>query len=146
MKFKSWLLAALLALAGPVAALAQTLPFGPVETASSGNVAAAVATATLAAPSGNGTWAITSLDIEGAYATGAAMKTCTVTGIQGGTMTIDVAVGLVTLVSGIITPPIQYQWTVPLSAVPGTAVVFSCPSFGTGATASSINIHGILLH
>src|ERR1019366_9272847 len=130
MKFKSWLLAALLALAGPVAALAQQLPYGPSETASSGDVSAATATATLTATSGNASWAITSLDIEGAYATGASIVVCTVTGIQGGTMTLDVPVGLITLVSGIIQPPIQFQWAVPLSAVPATAMAFSCPTFG----------------
>jgi hypothetical protein len=145
MKLKSYLLAALLALA-PFAAFAQSLSYGPAETASSGDVSAAVSTATLAAPTGNATWAITSLDIEGAYATGASMVVCTVTGVQGGTMTLDVSVGLITMVSGIIQPPIQFQWAIPLSAVPATAVVFSCPSFGSGATHSSINVHAILIH
>ena len=145
MELKSYLLAALLALA-PMAALAQALTYGPAETASSGDVSAAVSTATLAAPTGNAQWAVTSLDVEGAYATGASMVVCTVTGLQGGTMTLDVTVGLITLVSGIVNQPIEYQWLVPLSSNPATAVVFSCPSFGSGATHSSINIHAILIH
>ena len=145
MNLKSFLLAALLAFA-PAAAFAQALSYGPAETASSGDVTAAVSTATLAAPTGNATWAITGLDIEGAYATTPAIIVCTVTGVQGGTMTLDVPTGLITMVAAIIQPPIQFQWAVPLSAVPATAVVFSCPSFGTGNTHASINIHAILIH
>jgi hypothetical protein len=148
MKLESYLLAALLALAGPPsAALAQgALTYGPAEAASSGDVSAAVSTATLAAPTGNATWAITGLNIEGAYATTPSIVVCTVTGMQGGTMTLDVPVGLITMVASIIQPPLQFAWAIPLSAVPATAVVFSCPSFGTGNTHASINIYAILIH
>lgn len=140
---RSKLLAAIL-LAAPLPALADGFPYGGALTASSGDVAAAVATATLAAPT-LGQWAITGLEINGAYATAGSVVVCTVTGIVNGTMTIDVPVGLIAMTAGVPQAPITYSWPIALLANPTTAVVFSCPSFGSGATHSSINIHGVLL-
>ena len=149
MRFRSWVIAALLALVGPLGALAQsTVSSGQVAvSASSGNVTAAASTATLAAPGpGNPPWAVTGVEINGNYATASSIVVCTITGLAGGvTLTIDVPVGPIASVGGSSMTPFIQAWNPALSADPATAVVFSCPSFGTGATNSSINIHAIMI-
>lgn len=117
----------------------------PVITASSGDVAAATATATLAAPA-SGSWEVTQLEITGANATASTNVVCTITGLMGGTMTIDVPVAIIELTTAPVTPTIVMPFNGGLSALPGTAVVFSCPSFGSGNLHAAINIHAILVH
>jgi hypothetical protein len=119
---------------------APNLSSQPVITASSGAVSAATATATLAAPA-SGSWEITQLEITGATATAASAVACTVTGLMGGTMTLGVIVGTIATA-----PPQVISFNGGLSAIPGTAVVFSCPTFGSGNVNAALNIHGILVH
>jgi hypothetical protein len=149
-----WVALALLLVGGPLflagAARAQvtreSIVAGPATTASSGDVTAAVSTATLAAPTGSGvspaaTWYVTGLEVTGNQATSAASVVCTITGLLGGTMTLDIPVTV------IATPslPISQNWPGGLAANPGTAVVFSCPSMGSGNLHAAINIHGVLI-
>jgi hypothetical protein len=141
-------LLASVAVAGVASAqlIAPNLSSSPVITASSGDVAAATATATLAAPN-SGSWEITQLEIWGANATASSNVVCTITGLMGGTMTIDVVVSLIPATTAPITNnPIYLPFNGGLTGLPGTAVVFSCPSMGSGNLHAAINIHGILVH
>ncbi len=125
--------------------VAPNISSQPVISASSGDVAAATATATLAAPNA-GSWEITQLEITGANATASTNVVCTVTGLMGGTMTIDVPVAIIELTTAPVTPTLVIPFNGGLTALPATAVVFSCPSFGSGNLHAAINIHGILVH
>jgi hypothetical protein len=112
-----------------------------ISTFSSGDVTAATATATMTAPSAAQSWNVTGIDIWGNYATGASVVVCTITGLQGGTQTIDVNVGVI---STAVANPVTTQYTCPKTGVAGTAVVFSCPTFGSGNTHAAIDISGFL--
>jgi hypothetical protein len=140
MKFRSWLLAALLASAGP--AVAQAPGSGPgAFPASSGDVAATTSTATLAS-GGSFTWWVTGVEVLGNYATAQSIVVCTITGMVNGDVTIDVPVATNAGIGAFA--PFVVSWNPPISGVPGSAVVFSCPSFGAGATHSAITIHATL--
>jgi hypothetical protein len=141
MTFKTWLLASLLAFAGLIGVQAQGIGGGGFP-ANSGDVVATTATAILPADP-LATWWVSGIEVNGNYATAASVVVCTITGMQYGTMAIDVPVGsFASIGSSMI--PFTESWNPPISAIPATAVVFSCPSFGVGATHSSINIHATL--
>lgn len=108
-------------------------------TASSGNVAAAIATATLPAVAGKTTY-ISGLAITGAGATAASVVSPTVTGLAGGTMTftLPVVAGATLGNNPII---IDFDPDMPSSAV-NTAIVLTCPSLGAGNTNSTVSLWG----
>lgn len=111
-------------------------------TGASGTVAAATATATLAAVAGKTTY-ITGFQITSTGSTGAAVVAPTVTGVITGTMTYAYAsVAGVTLgnqpLSIVFNPP------VPASAV-NTAIAVVLPSLGAGNTNATVNAQGFQL-
>lgn len=111
----------------------------PRLNATSGNVAAGVATATLAAISGKMNY-ITGWDVDGGGATGAAVIDCTVTGLAGGTehRTVPVPAGAT---AGLTPLRVRYPVPQPASAV-NVAIAASCPSFGAGNTNATVNLYG----
>lgn len=121
---------------------------GPISGAtqlavSSGNVAAATATATLPGVSGKTTY-ITGFSISGAGATAGSVVNATVTGLVGAaTLTYPVAA-----VAGAIlnnTPIlIQFNPAIPANAA-NTAIVISCPSLGLGNLNNAVNATGYQL-
>lgn len=126
----------------PSTAHAQALQWrlGPFVTASSGDTAAAVITATLPTPT-SGAWKLTAIEITGGGATTGVVIPCTVTGLLGGTMTIDFAV----IAGATLSNTLNYLWTDGLDGNPVTAIVASCPSFGTGNLHANVTIHGALV-
>jgi hypothetical protein len=106
--------------------------------ASSGNVAAATATATLPAIATKTNY-LTQVDINGGGATAGSIINCTVTGLVGGTATYPFAViAGVTLNNSLsIKPPAP----IPASAV-NVPIVASCPTFGAGNTNAAVNAYG----
>jgi hypothetical protein len=107
--------------------------------ASSGNVANATATATLAA-AGNLTNWITGFEITNGGATAASCVTATVTGLVGGaeSYTVCAPTG-----AGVAATPLLVQYTSPVPASgPGVAISVSLPALGSGNTNSTVNIHG----
>ncbi len=107
--------------------------------ATSGNVANAVASATLAAAAGKTTY-ITGFDITGAGATAGAVVVATVTGLKGGTQSFVVTVATGATVGN---PPVNGNFNpgFPASAV-NTAIVVSCPALGAGNTNNVVNVRG----
>lgn len=129
----------------PVAGTAGSagLPSGATAiTSSSGNVAAATATATLAAAAGKTTY-ITGFEVTGAGATSAAVVTVTVTGTISGTLSYTyVAAGSATTANQPLI--VEFPNAIPGSAV-NTAIVVSCPTLGTGNTNNTVVAHGYQL-
>lgn len=112
-----------------------------IVTATSGNVANAVATATLAAAAGKVTY-LTGFEITGSGATGALVVTVTVVG--SGTL----ASYTYTFVAGatLANQPLIVEFTHPLSAgAVNTTIVVSCPASGLGGTNNVVNAHGYQL-
>lgn len=119
------------------------LPSGATAVnAASGNVANAVATATLAAVAGKTNY-VTGFEITAGGATAAALVAATLTGILGGTATYiyaapaGAAVGATPLI-------VQFQTPIPASAV-NTAIAISLPALGAGNTNAAVAIHGFYL-
>lgn len=111
-------------------------------TANSGNVAAATATATLAAAAGKTTY-ICGFTITSTGSTAAAVVNPTVTGTVTGTLTFTYAsVAGATLANQPLVVP--YNPCVPASAV-NTAIVVSMPSLGAGNTNATVNAWGFQL-
>ena len=108
-------------------------------TASSGNVAAATAVATLAAAAGKTTY-ITGFAITGSGATAGLPVSVTVTGIITGTLTYTYAA---TAGAAVANTPLIVNFPVP---IPGnainTAIVVSCPTLGAGNTNNSAVAYG----
>lgn len=106
---------------------------------SSGDVAAAVATVTFAAAASKTNY-LAGFDITGGGATAASVIQATVTGLLGGTRTINIPVpagatlGIAPIVV-IFNPPL------PASAA-NIAIVVSAPSFGAGNLHASVNAQG----
>jgi len=137
-------------LQGPMPATAQGVAIlggAPTEyptgttvlNSSSGNVAAAVATATLTSAASQTAY-ITGFEVTGAGATAGAVVSVTVTGTIGGTMTYTytAATGATVANQPLIAtfyPPI------PASAA-NTNIVVSCPSLGAGNTNNTVTAHG----
>jgi hypothetical protein len=116
------------------------LPAGatPVNN-SSGNVAAAAATATLAGAAGVFTW-LTGFEVTGGGATAASVILVTVTGAQGGTLTyvLVVPAGATTsIVPLVVEPPAPIR-----SSAVNTSIAVNVPSFGAGNTNASVVAHG----
>lgn len=111
----------------------------PVQ-ASSGNVAAATATATLPAGSPAQFTYITGFEFTYGGATAGSLVTCTVTNIKGGTLSYTVAPPTGAAVGG---PPliVAYNPALPSSAV-ATSIVVSCPTLGAGNTNATMVAHG----
>lgn len=110
--------------------------------ASSGNVAAASAVATLAA-STEKTNFLTGFTVAGLGATAAACVLISVTGLVGGAQTFNFPVP-----AGVTVPagPTQFNFPVPLAGIgPGTAIVVTVPSFGAGNTNASVTAYGFRL-
>lgn len=108
-------------------------------TASSGNVAAATATATLAATAGKTTF-ICGFQATAGGATAAAVVTGTVTNIITGTMSFTYGANTG---AGVPTAPlvVPFNPCVPASAV-NTTIVVSMPSLGTGNTNATVSAWG----
>lgn len=116
------------------------LPAGATPAnASSGNVANAAATATLAGVAGVFTW-LTGFEVTGAGATAAAVVLVTVTGCQGGTLTyvLVVPAGATTSINPLIVePPAPIR-----SSAVNTSIAVNVPAFGAGNTNASAVAHG----
>lgn len=112
----------------------------PVQ-ASSGNVAAAVAAATLPAVL-NKTNFLSGFDVTSAGATAAAVVNLTITGLLGGTRSyVYTAVAGATLAN----PNLVVNFDPPLPASgPNVAIVVSLPSLGAGNTNACVNAEGFL--
>ncbi len=119
--------------------LGGTVPGIPV-TASSGNVAAATATATLAAGGGNRITYICGFTATGGGATGAALVNLTVTNVVTGTLTYTF--GAVAGATAADTPlTVQFAPCLPANAA-NTTIVVSLPSLGAGNTNAAVNAWG----
>lgn len=109
-------------------------------TASSGNVAAATATATLPAAAGKTTY-LTGFEFTGSGATAASVVTLTVTGtISGTTPTFIVSVPAGVTV-GVTPLVVEFPSPIPGSAV-NQAVAVTIPSLGAGNTNAAVVAHG----
>lgn len=115
---------------------------GTSVNASSGNVAAAAAVATLPAVASRTTY-ITGFEITGAGATAGSVVLATLTGLLGGTATYAVAVPAGVLV-GVTPLVVQFSRPMPASAV-NTAITLTLPSLGAGNTNAAVVAHGFSL-
>lgn len=108
--------------------------------ASSGNVAASAATATLPGVAGKTTF-ITGFSVTGAGATAGSIVSVTATGLIGGvTATYNLAV-VAGVLLGNVPLVIQFIKPIPANAI-NTAIVVTVPSLGLGNTNSSVVAHG----
>jgi hypothetical protein len=116
--------------------------FATPTTNSSGNVAAATATATLAAVAAKTTY-ITGFQVTAGGATAGADVTLTVVGVIGGTMSYTF-----TAPTGAVVPAqpllVTFNPAIPGSAV-NTAIVVSMPTLGTGNTNATISAQGYVI-
>ena len=128
---------------GDFANIISEYPVGAVPiTASSGNVAAGSAVATLAGVAGKTTY-ISGFEITGTGATLGLAVTPTVVGTISGTLSYTYAAVAGALLGN--TPlMIQYSKSIPASAV-NTSIVVTCPTLGTGNTNSTVTAHGYQL-
>ncbi|MEI7632142.1 MAG: hypothetical protein WCJ60_02365 [bacterium] len=111
-------------------------------TSSSGNVANASATSTLAAVAGRTTH-ITGFELTGTGATAGAAVLVTVTNVLGGTMTFVYAAATGVTVAN--TPLlVEFPEPIPATAV-NTSIVVSCPALGAGNTNNAVVAHGYQL-
>ena len=129
--------------AGGFLNLSSDYPQGAIPLdATSGNVANAIASATLAANATRFTY-ITGFEVTGSGATTALPVTVTVSGTQGGTLSytyVFVAGVLLANESLIIEFPKPIQ-----GFAINTAIVVSCPESGSGGTNNTVNVHGYQL-
>lgn len=110
--------------------------------ATSGNVAAAIATATLPGTPGRMTY-ITGFQVTGAGATAPSVVTVTVgpLGTPGST-TLSYALTVATGAT-VGNQPLAIQFDVPLPALTvGATIVVTCPSLGAGSTNNVVNAVG----
>jgi hypothetical protein len=122
-----------------VPASAQDYPPGNVVVASSGNVANATATATIAAQAGRLNY-LNNLIVTGGGATAASVVTCTITGLQGGTISFIYGAPAGAAIRG-DSLAMPFSAPIPASA-PNTAIVASCPALGAGNTRMVVTITG----
>src|SRR6266404_5318352 len=129
----------LLLFASPAVAQVPSAP-GVDITASSGNVAAATATATLAAATGKVTY-ICGFAITSAGSTGAAVMSPTITNLVTGTMTFTyTTVAGATLANAPLIVPFTTR-CLPANA-PNTTIAVSMPSLGAGNTNATVSAWG----
>ena len=107
--------------------------------ASSGNVAAATASATLASVAGKTTY-LSGFSLTGAGATGASVVELTVTGLAAGTLTFAVPVPAGAAV-GLTPLNIHFDTPLPASAA-HVDIVVSVPTLGAGNLNTSVNAWG----
>ena len=105
----------------------------------SGNVANAIATATLVSAASKTAW-LTKVVVTGAGATAASVVSVTITGLVGGTRTYTVTVpaGATTAIAPLI---LDFGDGIPASAT-NTVITVSVPAFGAGNTNVSVNVEG----
>jgi hypothetical protein len=125
-----------------------TTPAGAVPatatqiTASSGNVAASVAAATLTGAAGRFTF-ISGFEVTASGSTVALPVTVTVTGTISGTLSYTFTFPAGVLVGA---NPLVVEYTTPIqSSAVNTNIVVSCPSGGAGNTNATVTAHGYLL-
>ena len=107
--------------------------------ATSGNVAAASAVATIAADAARYNY-ITKLEITYAGATAAAIVVATITGLLNATPSYIIAAPVGALVGG---TPLVIAFSPPIrTAAINTAIVATLPSLGAGNTNACVNIYG----
>lgn len=118
-------------------------PFGALPLAkSSGNVAAAIAAASLT-PDADKQAFVAGISVTGSGATAGAAVSVTLTGIGGGTLTFTYAAAVGALVSNV---PLLITFDPPLAASAiNTAIALSCPSLGVANTNNTVNIWGYQL-
>ena len=137
------LLTALALILAPIAALAAdaNIPSTAVISASSGNVAAATATATLPALPGRLNRLCT-YQVTSAGSTAAAVVTGTITGVVGGTISFTyTTVAGATLAN--LPLAVIFEPCLPATAV-NTAIVLSLPSLGAGNTNTTVTAQGFV--
>lgn len=136
-------------MATPVTAVDDTgKPMGPLPSGAvsvvgaSGNVANAVAAASLPAVAGKTNY-LTGFEITGSGATAGLPVSVTVTGLLGGTLTFTYTAAVGALVGN---APLIVPFPKPLAAsAVNTAITVSCPALGTGNTNNCAVIHGFVL-
>lgn len=117
-------------------------PVGQQFNASSGNVAAAIAAATIPAAIGK-LACLAGFDFSAAGATAAAVVTVTITGCKGGPLSYTYAAPAGATLQG---PLLQVPFDPPLEASSlNTAIVVSAPSLGAGNTNATLNAYGLYL-
>lgn len=125
----------------PLPVASSNLPAGATAvSASSGNVAAASATATLGGAAGKTTY-ISAFTITGAGATAGSVVTCSIGTLVGGSVwSIDVAVPAGATV-GIAPIIMALPIPIPANAQNGS-ISLICPSFGAGNTNAAVTAFG----
>lgn len=117
-------------------------PIGQQFNATSGNVAAAVAAATIPAVAGK-LACLAGIDVTAAGATAAAVVTLTITGVKGGPLnfTYTAPAG-----ATLPCPNLQATFDPPLEASSNNVqIVVSLPSLGAGNTNATVNARGLYL-
>lgn len=113
---------------------------GVAVAASSGNVANAIATATIAAVAAKTNY-LTGFSITFSGATAASVVLATITGLLGGTISYVIAVPAGAAVGG---QPLAVDLAIPHPAsAPNAAIAVSLPALGAGNTNAVVNIRGI---
>lgn len=115
------------------------VPVGFSVNGTSGNVAAATATATLLATLGRVTH-ISGFYVTGGGATAGSIITVTVTGVKDGPFSYSFAVPTGAAV-GAATLDVYFDPPIPATG-PNTAIVVSAPSFGAGNTNACVVANG----
>lgn len=117
-------------------------PVGQQFNASSGNVAAGVAAATIPAAIAK-LACLAGIDVTAAGATAAAVVTLTITGVKGGPLSYTYAAPAGATLQG---PTLQMTFDPPLEASSqNVAIVVSLPSLGAGNTNTTVNARGLYL-
>lgn len=128
-----------LALCGQAAAVPMSIaPTPGAQVKSSGNVANAVASVTVAPANGQTTY-VEGVHMTSAGATAALAVDCTVVGMQGGTYTftfVHPALG------GFQQRDIIFNPAIP-AATPTSSIVASCPAGGSGAAHAAMSVEVI---
>lgn len=117
-------------------------PVGQQFNATSGNVAAGVAAATIPAAIGK-LACLAGMDVTAGGATAAAVVILTITGVKGGPLnyTYTVPAG-----ATLPCPNLQVNFDPPLEAsAQNVAIVVSLPSLGAGNTNTTVNARGLYL-
>jgi hypothetical protein len=132
---------AVLPLAAPYPLGADGSDATPV-TATSGNVANAIGTATIPAVAAKTAY-ISGFTISGAGATAALVVNPTITGVISGTKTYTyAAVAGVALINPVL--DVQFCPPIPANAV-NTAITVACPALGAGNTNNTVNAYGFYI-
>jgi hypothetical protein len=105
---------------------------------SSGDIANATATATLAPPAGT-TAFLSGFGVTSGGATAGGSQNVTITGVVGGTMTYTYAFAVLAAAQ----PPLVVEFKHPLAATgPNVSIVVSMGALGAGNAHAAVNAHG----